>query len=326
MNPLFKALGDIDGALIEEADAPPEKQKRFYLLPFTVSAAAAAAVAGLFLLNAQKTPQLPLTPQTAQPTAVVTITQTDPAPSAVTDAAKTAPTGTETSVLQTVTTAPPAREPTAPQTTTSPTTQPTTLPTTHPTTAPTTQPTTAPTTPTTQPTNTQTTHRTTTPTAAVTTTQLTTEHKEAPTTESTAVSTEEPTDFSTEAPTAAPTTTVPGTVSATEGPTSPDDTSGYILFINGEACFSSQEADINAFRAESYLGKVLLFASPEGDLNGEEEPLNEEPPHIKSAFPELIGADVYLLDPIGGNEVLQGTQPRYYLVITADQIMIFKHQ
>ena len=137
MNPLFEAMSHVDDALVEEAAAPPKKRLRIYWIPVAVSAAAAAAVAGLFVMNAKRTPQIPLTPNT-----VIVATQTDPtvtestaAPTDIIDASETElPSGSAVPVLTTVITTVPTTAPTSPSTI--PTTAPTTLPSTAPTTEP----------------------------------------------------------------------------------------------------------------------------------------------------------------------------------------------
>lgn len=141
MNPLFEAMSHVDDALVEEAAAPPKKRKRIYWIPVAVSTAAAAAVAGLFVMNAKRTPEIPLSLHNG-----IVETQTDPtvtestaAPTDIIDAPETeAPSESAVPVLTTVITTVPTTAPT-----TSPSTVPTTAPTTLPSTAPTTEPTSA---------------------------------------------------------------------------------------------------------------------------------------------------------------------------------------
>ncbi len=154
MNPLFEAMSHVDDALIAEAEAPPKKQKRVYWISVAVSAATAAAVAGLLVMNAKRTPEIPLSPHNG-----IVSTQTDPtvtestaAPTDIIDAPETeASSGSSVPVLTTVipTTAPTTSPSTVP--TTSPTTLPSTVPTAEPSSAaptepPATVPTSAPTT------------------------------------------------------------------------------------------------------------------------------------------------------------------------------------
>lgn len=138
MNPLFEAMSHVDDALVEEAAAPPKKRKRIYWIPVALSTAAAAAVAGLFVMNANRMPEIPLSLHN-----VIVETQTDPtvtesaaAPTDIIDASETElPSGSAVPVLTTVITTVPTTAPT-----TSPSTIPTTAPTTLPSTAPTTEP------------------------------------------------------------------------------------------------------------------------------------------------------------------------------------------
>ncbi len=313
MNELFRAVGGIDDTLIEAAEAPPGKQKRIYWIPVAVSAAAAAAIAGLFVMNARRTPKLPLTPQSTQPTATVTVTETDPVP-------------TDTTAPTTQLTTKPTTQPT-----TKPTTQPTTVPTTVPTTPPATIPPTAPTTvPTTQP-----------------TTKPTTQPTTVPTTQPTSAPTTQPTTVPTTAPTTVAPTTVPSIEPSvqpvtdpepeTEPPTRVQPEGEEWVIIGGKRCFPLRDAALSDYNVAAYLGRVSpqpfkeAFAEEEASGSaplGEagEDPAQSAPLNVPfSPFAALSGAKVYQLVPFPGTSVSRGAPHRYYLLETETQSMIYAY-
>ena len=301
MNKLFRAVGGIDDALIEEAEAPPRNRKSVYWIPVALSAAAAAAIAGLFVMNARRTPEIPLTPHTA-----VVATQTDPA---VTESAA-APT--------TVFTTAPTTEPPPGSSVPVLTTVITTIPTTATTTSPSTVPTTAPT-PVTVATAAPTTSLTTQPTTIPTT---------IPTTQPPTVPTTEPTSAAPTVPTTAPQPTAAPTTAAPTDPTQPatdpepetepptrmqPEGDLAVLFIDGEAFYTSEDADLRGFSVTERLGIVQpapLYV-----------PLGEPGKHHFRAFspePGLVGADVYRLIPIPGNSVPMSEKPTQYYLLEID--------
>ncbi|MBQ6021280.1 MAG: hypothetical protein IJL26_13995 [Clostridia bacterium] len=325
MNRLFRAVGGIDDALIEEAAAPPKKRSRIYWIPVAVSAAAAAAIAGLFVMNARRTPQIPLTPNT-----VIVATQTDPAetetPASVSDTTVffTEPTGI-----------PPAETTASPSTvhTTSQTTRTPTLPTAVPTTA-------HPTVPTSAPTTIPTTAATSAPTTVTTA---------VPTTQTPTVPTTGPTST---VPTTAPTTVAPTTVPVieptimpvtdpepeTELPTRMQPEGEEWVVIGGKRCFPLRDAALSDYNVAAYLGRVVpqsfeesaaeegvICSAPLGEEAENPAPAAADAPHEVpfSPFPELEGAKVYLLIPFPGASVAQGAPRRHYLIETETQNMIY---
>lgn len=318
MNKLFRAVGGIDDALIEEAAAPPKKRPRIYWIPVAVSAAAAAAVAGLFVMNAERTPEIPLTPNT-----VIVATQSDPTDTEAPDS------GMETTAAPTTEPPPGSSVPVLTEIPTLPTTAPTTVPTTAHPTVPTSAPTTIPTT--------AATSAPTTVTTAV------------PTTQTPTVPTTEPTST---VPTTAPTTVAPTTVPVieptimpvtdpepeTELPTRMQPEGEEWVIIGGKRCFPLRDATLSDYNVAAYLGRVVPqsfeeSAAEEGVIGS--APLGEEaenpapaaaeaPREIPfSPFPELEGAKVYLLIPFPGTSVAQGAPRRHYLIETETQNMIY---
>ena len=231
MNPLFSAIGDVDGTLIEEAAEAP-KRRRAGRTPFAVGVAVAAAIAVVFLLNAQKTPKLPVTTDDPNPGTVSTTGEPPTRPHTTAPAATEAETTAADVVPETRTDGQ----------TTSPATAPATL------------------------TAAEVTMRPTAPPTAVQTTMPRTQRQNDP-------------------------TTAPLTAETTVPVTAPDAPSDTYIMINGHRYKAADDLDISDFNVAAYWGKVdLLCSTPEGSC---------PPQHIGASVSSLLGADVYLLLPIG---------------------------